>query len=184
MKSQILYKGETIEYDLQYKKVKNINLRIKPDSSVHVSASKRVNVKFIDDFVCSKAELVLRAVDKFKNASVKDKHKYFSENELKTFINDCCQKIYPYYEKLGIAYPIIKFRKMRSRWGTCNSTRGILTFSENLIYAPSECVKYVVLHEFTHFLVQNHSEYFYCELAKVCPDYKLLRRKLKEIVIC
>ena len=94
-----------------------------------------------------------------------------------------CREVYPYYEKKGVKYPQIKFRKMKSRWGSCHPTKGILTFNTNLIYAPIECVEYVVLHEFTHFLQANHSPKFYEELEQVCPDYKECRRMLKEIYI-
>ena len=39
MKREIVYNHTTIEYELQYKKVKNINLRVMPDGSVKVSAN-------------------------------------------------------------------------------------------------------------------------------------------------
>ena len=47
--------GRRIAYDLQIKKVKNVNMRIKPDGTVNVSANQRVPKKLIDDFVLSKA---------------------------------------------------------------------------------------------------------------------------------
>ena len=74
-------------------------------------------------------------------------------------------------------------RKMVSQWGNCNSQKGILTFNINLMYAPPECVKYVAVHEFTHFLQPNHSDKFYKELSKVCPEWKNFRQKLKNIRI-
>ena len=70
---------------------------------------------------------------------------------------------------------------MVSQWGNCRAEKGILTFNTNLVYAPYECIDYVVLHEFTHFLQQNHSAQFYRELEKVCPDWKALKTRLKEI---
>ena len=72
---------------------------------------------------------------------------------------------------------------MVSRWGSCNPTKGILTFNINLMYAPFECIEYVVLHEFTHFLQPNHSAKFYYELEKVFPNWRDCRKKLKEINI-
>lgn len=57
----IFVNNKIIKYDLQYKKVKNINLRIKPDGSIHVSASKRVSQKVIDEFILSKADFILKA---------------------------------------------------------------------------------------------------------------------------
>ena len=173
----------TIKYDLQYKKVKNINLRIKPDGSINVSANKKVPQKVIDDFIISKADFILRALEKYKNMPVKEQKQYYTEDELKELILALCNNVYPYYEKQGIKHPEIKFRKMVSRWGSCHTKKGILTFSTNLMYAPAECIEYVVWHEFTHFLQPNHSTRFYDELAKVCPNWKECRKKLKEISI-
>jgi len=176
-------KDTTIQYDLQYKKVKNINLRIKPDGSINVSANKRVPQKVIGDFIISKADFILRAMEKYKNMPVKEQKQYYTEDELKELIFRLCNMAYPYYERLGIKYPEIKFRKMVSRWGSCHSQKGILTFNTNLMYAPIECIEYVVWHEFTHFLQPNHSSKFYDELVKVYPNWKDCRNKLKDINI-
>lgn len=180
---ELTYNNTSIKYDLQYKKVKNINLRIKPDCSVNVSANKKVPLTAIDEFVLSKADFIIRAIDKYSNMPVKEQKQYFAENEIKDYILKLCREVYPYFEKLGVKYPQIKFRKMVSIWGSCHSQKGILTFNTNLMYAPPECVRYVVLHEFTHFLQLNHSIKFYNELAKTCSDWKNCRKKLKDINI-
>lgn len=44
----------TITYELTRKKVKNINLRIKPDGTVHVSASTAVTIAVIERFIREK----------------------------------------------------------------------------------------------------------------------------------
>ena len=183
MNREIILGDRTIKYDLQYKKVKNINLRIKPDGSINVSANKKVPQKVIDEFIISKADFILRALEKYKNMPVKEQKQYYTEDELKELILALCNNVYPYYEKQGIKHPEIKFRKMVSRWGSCHTKKGILTFSTNLMYAPAECIEYVVWHEFTHFLQPNHSTRFYDELAKVYPNWKECRKKLKEISI-
>ncbi len=175
--------GTKIQYDLQYKNVKNINLRIKPDRTITVSANKRVKEKVIDQFLISKADFILKALDKFDKASTMTQKRYFKETEIRGVITKLCQEVYPYFEEKGIDFPEIKFRKMVSRWGSCHTEKGILTFNLNLIYVPIECIEYVVYHEFTHFLVANHSVKFYDELAKVCPEWKTKRQKLKEIVL-
>lgn len=180
MKKFVITKDKILYYELQYKNVKNINLRIKPDGTIHVSANKRVPKRVIDEFVASKADLILKALEKYENRAEK---KYFSENEIEAVILKLCEKAYLYFEKKGIKYPQIKFRKMVSHWGSCHTTKGILTFNTNLMYASIECIEYVVLHEFTHFLQANHSKRFYDELSKVCPDWKVLRKRLKEIII-
>ena len=147
-----------------------------------MSAKKSVSQKVIDDFILSKADFILKALDKYAS-SVDEPHvQYFAEDEIREVILELCKKIFPYFEKLGVKYPTIKFRRMVSQWGNCHSQKGILTFNTNLMYAPIECVEYVVAHEFTHFLQPNHSSKFYDELAKIMPDWKARRQKLKGIL--
>jgi len=174
---------KTIEYDLQIKKVKNINLRIYPDGRICVSANRWASKKSIDAFVISKTEFIFSALSKIEEKKAIPRVQYYSEKELKELVLKLCRKAFPYFEKRGVAYPEIKFRNMVSRWGSCHPTKSVLTFNENLMFAPLECIEYVVLHEFTHFIVANHSKEFYDELFRVCPDYKGRRNKLKEVKI-
>lgn len=183
MNKTIVCKNTILNYNLTHKKVKNINLRIKPDGTIHVSANKRVPQRVIDEFVMSKADFILKALKSYENKSEQPQKRYFTENEIRDVILKLCEKAYPHFEKRGVKYPQIKFRKMTSRWGSCHFAKGILTFNTNLMYTPIECIEYVVLHEFTHFLQANHSSKFYAELAEVCPDWKECRKRLKEINI-
>ncbi|MCH5211331.1 MAG: M48 family metallopeptidase [Oscillospiraceae bacterium] len=183
MIKEIFLNGTKIQYDLQYKKVKNINLRIKSDGTVHVSANKRVSQKVIESFVLSKAFFIQKALEEYEKRSSQPQKQYFAGDEICNLITGLCEKVYPYFEKRGVKYPQIKFRRMISRWGSCQPIKGILTFNTNLMYAPKECIEYVVAHEFTHFLQANHSSKFYEELAVVCPDWKVHKERLKEIYI-
>ena len=49
MIKEILLGDRLIQYDLQRKKVKNINIRVKRDLTVHVSASPKVSQKRIEE---------------------------------------------------------------------------------------------------------------------------------------
>ncbi len=181
MKRTIDLQGRALSYELQFKKVKNINLRIKPGGAVCVSAPIGVPLLVIENFLTSRMDFIQKALAKTEKRQKTPLVPYCTEQEIQNVILGLCEKVYPIFAKRGITYPKIKFRKMVSRWGSCHSTKGIVTFNTQLMYAPPECVEYVVLHEFTHFLQANHSALFYAELSKVCPDFKERRRKLKEI---
>ena len=127
MKRTVSFDGKVIEYELIFKKVKNINLHIKRDGKVSVSASKWVSVAAIDRFVLSKAQIILTAAEKISNTEKIPQKEYFSESDLKQTILGMCEKAYPYFEKRGISFPQIKFRKMVSRWGSCHTGKKILT---------------------------------------------------------
>ena len=181
MEKCIITQYGKITYELTFKKVKNINLRITPDGVVKVSANRFVPQKMIDDFLCEKAEFVFNALRKWEQTKAVSQSEYFSEDELGRLILEISENIFPYFEARGVTFPTIKFRKMVSRWGSCHPQKGVLTFNTNLKFAPKESIEYVIMHEFTHFLVQNHSSKFYEELEKICPSWKEWRRKWKDI---
>ncbi len=60
-----------IGYLLARKSVKNINLRIKPDGMVLISANRRVSVGFIENFIKSRQDFIFHALDKYVPANRK-----------------------------------------------------------------------------------------------------------------
>ncbi|MBR6124224.1 M48 family metallopeptidase [Candidatus Saccharibacteria bacterium] len=63
----VVVDGKSIGYMLERKPVKNINLRIRADQCVYVSAPKDVAAKMVDAFVVEKSAYILRALKKFKD---------------------------------------------------------------------------------------------------------------------
>ena len=216
-----------IEYELEIKKVKNINLRVRPDMTVHVSANRRTSTRTIDDFVRSKAEMITTAIAEMREKNKKLPQKAGIENGcvmnifgslfalcvdagnkncvtadgsrlhltvtdpcdselkkkvLRTYLESVCRNVVEnmchdfhkaYFEPLGISFPALKFRLMKSRWGSCQPQNGVLTFNYALLNVPDDCVFYVVAHEFTH------SKRFYAQLEKYVPDWKEKRERMK-----
>lgn len=173
-----------LKYELIRKKVKNINLRINSAGNITVSANNNVSIEFIEELLKTKSEFIFNALRKIQvKASVKPIQN-FTEDELSKYVIEYSNIIYPYYKEItSINFPVIKFRKMKSRWGSCCPSKGILTFNKNLIFVSKECINYVIIHEFTHFIHPNHSPLFYEELSKICPDWKNLKKQLQQIYI-
>ena len=92
-----------------------------------------------------------------------------------------CKEIYPLFKPYGVKYPLIKIRSMKSRWGSCQPQKGIITLNSNMIAAPREAIEYVVLHEFAHFIHPNHSKDFYGLVEKLMPDWKQRKAMLQGI---
>ena len=67
--------GETIVYTLERKNVRNINLRIRPDASIYVSASHRVPLAEIEDFILSKGAFIINALVRIRGSKT-EKSKY------------------------------------------------------------------------------------------------------------
>lgn len=70
-----------MDYTLERKKVKNINLRVKHDGSVYVSAPKRVPVREIEGFIISRSEYIRRAAVYFAERDVKKAPPSYTDGE-------------------------------------------------------------------------------------------------------
>ena len=205
-----------IEYELEIKKVKNINLRVRPDMTVHVSAEmittaiaemREKNKKlpqqagiengcvmniFGSPFAlcvdagnknCVTADgsrLHLTVTDPCDSELKKKVLRTYLESVCRNVVENMCHDFHKaYFEPLGISFPALKFRLMKSRWGSCQPQNGVLTFNYALLNVPDDCVFYVVAHEFTHFLHPDHSKRFYAQLEKYVPDWKEKRERMK-----
>ena len=81
--------------------------------------------------------------------------------------------------KRGIARPVIRLRNMKSRWGSCQPRKGEIHMSLQLIHYPAECTNAVLLHEYAHLVVANHSSAFYDVVLGCMPYYKEVMKQLK-----
>lgn len=98
---------------------------------------------------------------------------------IRSQIVNLCNETYPLFERRGVAKPKkITLGEYRSFWGECFAKRGELKFSYRLFEKDIEIIRYVVIHEFAHFLEPNHSARFWAIVAEFVPDYKELRRRL------
>lgn len=227
----IILNGRSVEYRLERKRVKNINLRIKPDLSISVSANSSVSLNVIENFIRSKADYILKALDHFaavsenmqkpleyidgeticvfgldmslrvvtadsNGASCDGQYVILKVTDASSFelkqktledwrrliCEECvriiCERFYPLFREYGIAFPELRFRRMKSRWGSCQPTRGVITFSTRLAEMPVPAVEYVVMHEFVHFIHPNHSKLFYEQVSLFMPDWKDRKRML------
>ncbi|WP_423902516.1 M48 family metallopeptidase [Campylobacter showae] len=71
-------------------------------------------------------------------------------------------------------------RKMTTRWGSCNSRKGYINLSLNLIEKAPELVEYVVLHELAHLIYPHHQKSFYGFIAQLMPDFKTREQRLNK----
>lgn len=112
---------------------------------------------------------------------IKDKtklDKYIKEYAFIVF-KERLDYIYPIFKE-KIPYPILKIRKMTSRWGVCNRRDISVTLNLELIRMDIKYLDYVIVHELSHFIHFDHSKSFWDTVSKYCKDYKIIRKEMKE----
>jgi len=65
-----------------------------------------------------------------------------------------------------------------SRWGSCSSKKE-LKFNRYICMIPIDIAEYVVAHELAHTRQLNHSRAFWEEVKRMCPEYRTLRKELR-----
>jgi len=80
--------------------------------------------------------------------------------------------------KYGFKYNKIALKNQKSRFGSCSYQNNI-NLNIILMKYDFSIIDYVLIHELVHTKIKNHSNSFWTEVQKYCPDYKELRKILK-----
>jgi predicted metal-dependent hydrolase len=79
----------------------------------------------------------------------------------------------------GLTVRRVTVRNQRTRWGSC-SRRRTISLNWRLIQTPGFVQDYIHLHELAHLIEMNHSEKFWRQVERLCPDYQVSERWLKQ----
>lgn len=81
------------------------------------------------------------------------------------------QKTKQYAHKINEEMPEVTVKELKSRYGSCSSTRRI-SYASKLVFAPQEVIDYVCVHEVAHLKEMNHSKDFWNIVNNLMPDFK------------
>ncbi len=116
--------------------------------------------------------------NKIYTKSIKDLNKWYKGEALNLFK----ERLDYLYQKIEeeIPYPKLKLRVMKTRWGVCNKRDNSITINTNLLRDTVDKLDYVIVHELVHFIHFDHSKSFWLCVEKYIPNYKKIRKSLKE----
>ena len=141
-----------------------------PFTLVRETGRKRITTKQTDDGIVIHApedvteDDLETALDRILNA------------ELETRVNELA----PILEaRIGKHAAMWRFRRMVSRWGSCNTKTAGITLNTALAELDPVFLEYVMCHELSHLWEGNHSSSFYQHLEAACPNWRELRNEIK-----
>jgi predicted metal-dependent hydrolase len=80
--------------------------------------------------------------------------------------------------RIGVKVSEVRIRKMKTRWGSCNSSARRIWLNVELAKKSTTCLEYVLVHEMVHLLERRHNERFRLLMNKVMPTWRLNREEL------
>ena len=193
---QFTYGGKSYAYELYLGGVKRINLRVRPNGTIRVSAPYLTLPRHIDAFLARCGDRIAAAVARAREREQNDapmptKAELTAQKERLLAIICACHQdlVLPRFDALELALTeqqwqfihsptAIRIRVMKTRWGSCNYAKGTLNFNLRLIDQPIECIEYVVMHEFAHFVHPNHSPAYHALMSALMPDWKQRKARL------
>jgi len=167
-------------YTLIRSQRKTISIQITPAGDVLVRCPKRCAKGEVDFFVRSKRSWIEKHLTAMAQ---RPPPPVLTQPEIRELADRALeilpQKVRHFAEILGVSYGRITIRSQRTRWGSC-SAKGNLNFNCLLMLCPEAVQDYVVIHELCHRKEMNHSDVFWAEVERFCPDYRVHRKWLKE----
>ena len=169
------------EYTLIRSDRKTITLQLSPEGNLTVRAPRNVSLYRIDETVQSHAgwiEKKRKALEKNRKMAL------VITPEIRADGLRRARKIIPartsfFSGLMNVTYGTVSIREQKTRWGSC-SGKGNLSFNWKLVLLSPELLDYVVVHELAHRVEMNHSPRFWAVVESVLPDYKSLRKRLRE----
>lgn len=105
-------------------------------------------------------------------------NKWLKEETLSIFDEEYV-KVFNKFDE-DIKSPILKIRNMKTRWGVYNRKNHTITLNSKLIGYTKDKIDYVIIHELSHIIYFNHSKCFWNLVSKYCPEYKKIRKELRD----
>lgn len=215
-----------ISVELTRKNVKNLNLRILADGSVHASAPRCMPIDDIKRYLNAREEWIRSHMKKFESVGLRREAQYIDKESFylfgkrytlclregtrfslelegdtalffapighsferraafveKWYRQKLCEHIafyLPKWEEItGLHASSWQIKKMKTRWGTCNTNSRKLWFNLWLAKVPEECVGYVILHELSHIRVADHGPRFKSLLDRHMPNWREVKKRL------
>lgn len=160
---------ETQKVLVYRRKVKHPRIELKTGNAVLI-LPKDKNIKA--DLIIEKHRLWISKKLKFINEVKKNfKNKKLILRKENDFITIATGLIDKYCHKLKVQPRTIKFRYMKTKWGSC-SKKGRISLNKLLKFIPDSVMGYVVYHELCHLIVPKHNSHFWLLVEKEFPAYK------------
>ncbi|MEE2601850.1 MAG: SprT family zinc-dependent metalloprotease [Pseudomonadota bacterium] len=92
---------------------------------------------------------------------------------------DSIARQFSWFASQGFSQPVLRVKKMRTRWGSL-SARGYINLNMALLHYPPAALDYVVMHELCHLKHMDHGPGFHALMDARMPDWRQRKQLLDQ----
>lgn len=105
---------------------------------------------------------------------------HFLREQARTVFEQLIDQWFYYFEQRGHQRPLLRVKKMKTRWGSL-SAKGYINLNMALVHFALPLIESVVVHELCHLQHMNHGPAFKALQTKLLPDWRERKAKLDNI---
>ena len=102
---------------------------------------------------------------------------HWYREQLKQLIPPLLEKWQPL---LGVEVSAWGVKKMKTKWGACNTQARRIWLNLELAKKPVQCLEYIVVHELVHLLERHHNERFTAMMDQHLSNWRVSRDELNQ----
>jgi len=182
------------------RRIKHSYLKIIDEKNLRVKGNCFFTLNDAKEFIHSKSGWIQKHINAIKNKKIaSDEFFYLGKKytivtfheimgqkieNLDEFYRKKAKNLIPkiveeYSAEMQLFPSSLKFRKNKSRWGSC-SFKNSINLNIYMMKLPYEAIEYIVIHELAHIKHKNHSRQFWYMVEQYNPDYKNVEKLLKQ----
>lgn len=117
------------------------------------------------------------------NTSTANKQKVLDEFYREQLAHAAMPLFEQWQQALGVEPKHWGIRRMKTKWGSCNTDAKRILLNLELAKKPHQCLDYIVLHEMLHLIERHHNHRFEMLLKQHMPDWQMRKAVLNEMPI-
>ncbi len=182
-----------VPVEVERKRVRRLNLRVRPDGTAHLSIPVRTSLERAQRFLDEHESWLRKRIARREELTGEHDDGLVPLWGRLMRLPDGAAADELYREELAGRLPEViarmearvgahasgwQLRVMTTRWGSCTPGTGRIRINVRLAAYPSTCLDYVVAHELTHLLEPSHNARFHELLARAYPNEREARAML------
>jgi predicted metal-dependent hydrolase len=84
-------------------------------------------------------------------------------------------------KEIGVQSSDYGIKKMRTKWGSCNTEAKRIWLNLELAKKPKICLEYIIVHELVHLLERSHNQRFVNLMDEFMPKWRFHRDELNRL---